>query len=95
MREEIEKIAWLLAGSLVDPKITVEQATEQILTLLDKEIQKARISENQMHLDKINNFKPKPGQMTSANFGSASGAIETAGWKNGFEDRIKQLEKGE
>ncbi len=53
LREEIEKIAWLLAGSLVDPKITVEQATDQIITLLDKEIQKARLDEMNRMLEKL------------------------------------------
>lgn len=51
----------------------------------------AQIAENQMYLDRINNFKPKPGQLTSANFGSASGAFETASWKHAFEDRIAHL----
>jgi len=80
LREEIEKIAWLLAGSLVDPKITVEQATEQILTLLDKEIQKARVDE----IYKLNKAIAKGGW-------HKENAIRIYPY---ILDRIKQLEKG-
>lgn len=51
----------------------------------------ARIDENQMYLDRINNFKPQPGEVTTASFGSAGAAMELSGWKHGFEDRIAYL----
>lgn len=51
----------------------------------------AKIEENQTYLDRINNWKPKPGQLTTAHFGSAGAGMETSGWKHAFEDRIKKL----
>lgn len=64
------------------------KAREQRIEIL------ARIDENQIRLDKIiehENHKPKPGELTSANFGSASGAMEVVAFKKSFESRIAQL----
>jgi hypothetical protein len=53
----------------------------------------ARLDENQILLDRINDWNPEPGQLTAANFGSAGAGLETAGWKSNFEERIAQLDQ--
>jgi len=53
----------------------------------------ARIDENQIRLDRINNFKPQPGQLTSASFGRAGAGMEVASLKRSLEERIAEIEK--
>lgn len=60
------------------------EAVQAIFQLITDE----KIAENQMYLDRINNYKPDPNAIS---FGSASGAMEVQGFKGAFEDRIKQL----
>lgn len=67
------------------------EAKNNIQQLVDAAVIEARIDENQIRLDRINNFRPKPGQLTSANFGSAGAAMEISGLKNSLEERIQEL----
>lgn len=69
-----------------------------VIDRLLKLVNEARIDENQRKLDKIieyENYVPAPGELTTRSFGSASGAMEVAGFKRGFEQRIKQLQDSE
>ncbi|MDQ2906871.1 MAG: hypothetical protein M3Y81_25460 [Chloroflexota bacterium] len=66
---------------------------DDILQLMSEAEITARIDENQIRLDRINNWKPQPGQLTTASFGSASGAMETASLKHSLEDRIADLQR--
>lgn len=52
-------------------------------------IVEARKDENQIYLDRINSYNP---DITAGRFGSASGAIETAGWRQTFQDRLSALQ---
>jgi len=56
-----------------------------------KAVLEGQIEENQKRLDRINNYNPKPGELTAASFGSAGAAMETTGWKHSFENRIAEL----
>lgn len=56
-------------------------------------VRAARIDENQMYLDRINNWKPKLGQLTAASFGSAGAALTESAWKHAFEDRLANLKE--
>jgi hypothetical protein len=65
-----------------------------IESLIATETNAARVDENQRRLDKIiewENRKPVPGELTTASFGSASGAMEVAGFKRSFIERIAEL----
>ena|SRR3990167_5960927 len=67
-----------------------ELFVEDLLLILASAQRSAKLEENQIYLDRINNYKPDP---SAPSFGRASGAIETAGWKRAFEGRISELKK--
>lgn len=98
---EIEKILQEVVDNAVQlSKVYGLQAKyvpdySEALSKLEELIKKSKIEENQVPLDRINNFNPGPGQLTTASFGSAGGAMETASWKQYFENRIKALQKGQ
>lgn len=85
-----------LAGNPV--REDVYQEVEAIMTALDsyaieagkRAELKGRIAENQVYLDRINGWKPKPGELS---LGSAGASIELSGWKSTFEDRLAQLQR--
>lgn len=71
-----------------------QSTVKQLQALIASSNREARIEENQIRLDKIiewENRKPIPGELTTASFGSASGAMEVAGFKSSFETRIATL----
>ena len=72
-------------------KLINPEELEPFVQAIKALIMEARISENQIPLDKIINYKPDP---NAPSFGSASGAIETAGWKQYFERRIDDIRSG-
>lgn len=90
---DLAEILWQFHNDrLADPSINeMKPYIEPILDLIQEEVRLGRVAENQTHLDRINNYKPKPGQLTTASFGSAGASMEIAGWKRAFEERIAHL----
>lgn len=77
------------ADTYVIPERVMDCIVDEAKAQIEQLLQSARIEENRKYLDRINNYTPDP---NAPSFGSASGAMETQGWKNAFEDRIAELE---
>lgn len=67
------------------------QDRQKLKALIQAATTTAVIEQLQGYIDRIDNFKPDP---AAPRFGSASGAFETAGWRNRFAEDIKQLKEG-
>ena len=59
-------------------------------------ITEAKISENQMYLDRIETFRNRvkvPGELTATSFGSAGAGMVEQAYEKSFNDRISELER--
>lgn len=74
------------AGCNCDRSMLIMPTTQAIKTLLIQ----SKITEFEKIVDLIDNYKPDP---TQPRFGSASGAMENAGWKSYAQDKIKALKE--
>lgn len=71
-----------------EPKWTLTKS------VIQEQVVEARLEENKKPLKLLKNFKPKPGEMTAYNFGSAGAGMVYKEWQNWHEDRIKKLSQG-
>lgn len=86
---KIADILWAFHNArLADPSLReMKPYVEPILQLINE----ARIDENQRYLDLLDTYIDKSRQPQAVSFGSASGAIQNAGWKRALTDRLAHL----